>query len=248
MKKIIITAILVTSSFASSSAFSEIFKCTIGTSVTYQSAPCPEKTKDTNDGPSAFDGWSYGLHFSEAKRQAKRKKIALTAGLNAYLSTYNAKHLASNKNAREYSYRTKIMEKTAVVTLFFTKTTMELYKISARLYVGQLKAEERKFFYEALYGELSKKYGKSKVIKTDAAKKQNLIGSLMLSHMNGSLQAWGTDTENLVTLNYKKNYQSMQSYTLTYQNLPLVEQNRKEITYSIKQRTKKAMIEDAGKL
>ena len=143
------------------------------------------------------------------------------------------------------------MDKLTTVTLFFTKTTEELYKIQATFYVVQLKPEERKYFYESLYTQLSNKYGKAENIRTELDK-NNPIGSLFTRSLTdslvGTLQAWGGKTNKIVTLSYKKNYHTMTSYQLTYKDIQLVNQNDKEVTYAIKQRTNQAILKDKSKL
>ena len=235
--------------------FSEIYKCTIEGQTSYQSDPCPDDIQEDTNHLSTFDGWSFGMHISAMKRKARERQLAITPGSTSYISKFNKKLLNSKPKERKYTYKTKIMDKHTTVTLFFTKTTEKLYEIKATFHVSQLKPEERKYFYESLFEKLSYKYGKSKNIQTDGvarSAKINPIGSLLTrslaNNLVGTLQAWGLNTDNIVTLSYKKNYHTMTSYKLTYKNIPLVKQNDKEVTNVIKQQTNQAIMRDGGKL
>lgn len=70
------------------------------------------------------------------------------------------------------------------------------------------------------------------------------IGDILI----GTLLAWGTKTDNIVTLSYKKNYQAMTSYQLIYKKMSLVKQNENEITSEVKQRTDQSILKDSGRL
>lgn len=257
MKNIIITGIWAVTFFSSTTAYSRIYECPSkdGDSVIYQSDPCPNDVKNKESTSSAFDGWTFGMHIPAMKQEVRKRELPMSPGKNAFFPTLNEKHLISKPNAREYTYKTKIMDKPTSVTLFFTKTTEELYKIKATFHVQQQKPEERKYFYESLYAQLSKKYGKAQNIQTDAAKqnaKNNPLGSLLTRSLTdnliGTLLAWGLDSENIVTLSFKKNYHTMTSYQLTYMNKLLEQQNKKEITYTIKQQTDQAVVKDIDRL
>lgn len=257
MKNKVITGICATILLSSPPVLSKIYECNSkdGDSVIYQSDPCPDQIRSQKSATSTFDGWEFGMHIPAMKQKVRKRALAMSPGKTALLTTLNEKHLISKPDAREYTYKTTIMGKYTTVTLFFTKITEELYKIQARFHVSQLKSEERKYFYESLYERLSEKYGKAQNIQTDSAKqnaKNNPLGSLLTRSLTdnlvGTLLAWGLDTKNIVTLSFKKNYHTMNSYQLTYINKSLEEQNKKEITYTIKQKTDRAIVEDADRL
>jgi|GEM_PF-2315632 len=147
------------------------------------------------------------------------------------------------------------MGKRVRVTLYFTKTTQLLYKISNSIQVAGLKPEERKYFYETLFAKLSQKYGKAQDVATDSVKKagegnpfSKLIAGSMASIIGGSLKAWGINTGNVVTLSYKKRYEFMSSYQLTYISKRLAATNDSETTSEIQQRNRSAANRDADRL
>lgn len=228
-------------------ASAKIYTCHSGDEVTYQSDPCPveEKAESKRTG-FGFDGWEFGTHISKVKRIEMTRQLGMRPGTSMIFGSYNKQLLNSRPEQRVYSYRTKVMEQTALVSLFFTKTTQELYQVSVRFSMGQRKTEERKYFYESLHKLLSDKYGKAKKISRDSS--QGLIAELVTSSIIGRLFVWGQGTENLVTLDYKKNYQTMTSYELQYISSSLNKQNKKEITYELRQRTKSAVLKDGNKL
>jgi len=234
--------------------FAKIYKCTINGELVYQSEPCPVIETDENKKPFfGFDDWKFGTSILFMKQKARNRQLAMSPGTSTFISKYNEKILNNQPNARIYIYRTKIMEKLTTVKLFFTKTTEELYKVKIVFHVIQLKPEERGYFYEALHEQLSGKYGKPQKVSKEIVKKNNkgLAGFLtkgISESMVGSLQAWGIGTDNVVTLSYKNKYHLMHSYELTYKFMPLVEQNKKEITYDLRLRTNKSMIKDGGRL
>jgi hypothetical protein len=130
----------------------------------------------------------------------------------------------------------------------FTKTTQELYQINVTFFVLQLKPEEKKYFYESLYTSLSEKYGKPEQMKKESS--GNLFADFILkdtSLVNSHIQ-WKPSKLDTVSLEYNKHYHTKSSFKLMYENLPLVLQNKKEITYELRQRTKKAISKDASKL
>ncbi len=251
--KIIISIALIL--LTSSVAFAKVYKCTSGGKTIYQSGSCPEKTDKKASYSSAFDGWQFGVHIPAMKQKARKRQLAISPGSYTYINKYNEKLLNSKPEERKYTYKTRLMEKLTSVTLFFTNTTEELYKIEVTFHVVQLKTEERKYFYESLFTQLSSKYGEAENIDTEMTKKNtrsNPVGSFLTRGLTdslvGTLQAWGLKTDNVVTLSYKKNYHTMNTYKLTYKNVPLMHQNDKEITYSIKQRTNQAVLKDGSKL
>ncbi|MEB8434035.1 hypothetical protein OO007_17480 [Cocleimonas sp. KMM 6892] len=235
-------------------ATAQINKCTIDGKTIYQSAPCPvSETNENAQSSFGFDGWKFGTSIHKAKQIARQRQLAMTPGTSAIHAKYNAKVINRQPNARVYSYRSKIMDKTTTVRLYFTKTTEELYQVKVIFHVNLLKPEERKYFYEALHAQLTEKYGKANNISREDVKRnsQGLGGVFAKSiqeSLVGNLQAWGVKTDNLVTLNYKEKYQNMMSYELTYQYRPLVSQNKREITYDMKQRTSNSILKDGGKL
>ncbi len=255
MNKKILIATLLISGYVPYSLADEVYKCVSEGSITYQSKPCPstDGTESTND-TTIFDGWVFDSTINQIKNAARDRQLAMTPGYSIIGSTYNEKILNSKPESREYKYNTKIMDKLTTVILFFTKTTQELYKIEATFHVTQLKPEERKYFYESLHSLLSKKYSEAK--NTDAEVNKDSIqnplhGFLTQGITNtlmGTLLEWGSNTDNVVTLNYKKNYQTMPSYKLTYKNIPLLKQNDIETTNTIRQQTNQAITNDANKL
>lgn len=254
MKFIKIITVFILISFLSNIAFAQINKCTIEGKIIYQSAPCHIiETSENGQSFFGFDGWKFGTSIHKTKQKARERQLAMSPGISTFLTKYNEKVINRQPNARVYTYKTKIMEKLTVVKLFFTKTTEELYQVKVVFYVSQLKPEERKYFYEALHAQLSEKYGKSKNISRDDVKKNSQgLGGLLTKNIQeslvGSLQAWGLNTDNLVTLSYKDKYQFMTSYELTYKYIPLVIQNKKEITFDMRQRTIQSIKKDGGKL
>ena len=253
MKNTIIVTLLSLIFILPNSAFAKIYKCKTDGKLIYQSSPCPVKTT-IKSRAFGFDGWEFGTDIRSVKSIARDRQLAMSPGTSTYISKFNEKIINSKPKQRIYTYRTKIMDKMTTVSLFFTKTTKELYKVKTVFHVIQLKPEERKYFYESLYSQLSEKYGKAKNTRRDSVKKsasQSLSGlftSRMADTMVGRLQEWGTNTKNIVTLSFKKNYHLMSSYELTYKYMPLVNQNTKEITYDLKQRTNKAILKDSNKL
>ncbi|WYD79519.1 MAG: hypothetical protein V8K32_09395 [Candidatus Electrothrix gigas] len=232
----------------------KIFKCTTAGKTIYQNRPCSVETLQEKNEPSVFDGWIFGMSILAMKQRAEKEQLPMNSGNYALISKFNGKIIESQPKQRVYTYRTTLMDKLTTVTLFFTKTTKVLYQIKATFHVLQLKPEERKYFYESLYSQLSNKYGKSKNIRTDLVKntaRKSLsgfftrgIGDILI----GTLLAWGTKTDNIVTLSYKKNYQAMTSYQLIYKKMSLVKQNENEITSEVKQRTDQSILKDSGRL
>lgn len=230
------------------SSFAQIYKCSVNGKTIFQSAPCPEIANDKQNNGFGFDGWSFGMDLRTVKQQARKRQLAMSPGGSNFLSSYNEKVLNSQPSKRSYTYKTKILDKLTSVTLFFTKTTQELFKISVTFYVVQLKPEERKYFYESLYSSLSEKYGKPEKIKKDSS--GNLLADFVLKDMSfiNSHIIWKPTKTDSVSLDYNKHYQNKSSYKLSYFNLPLVVQNKKEITYELRQRTNEAIAKDANKL
>ncbi len=255
MKNKIIISLSILLLVSSNLVFSEIYKCSVGGHITYQSDPCTDNEQNKTNQSSTFDGWDFGMHISAMKRRARERQLAISPGSNSYVTKYNQKHLNSKPEERKYTYKTNIMDKFTTVTLFFTQTTGKLYEIKTTFHVSQLKPEERKYFYESLFSNLSNKYGKPKNIQPENAikgSKINPIGNLLARNLSnilvGTLFAWGLNTDNIVYLSYKKNYHTMSSYKLIYKNMPLVKQNESEVTYLIKKRTNKAISRDSNKL
>lgn len=256
MKKYqVILAVAVAGWLVSSVSHAEVYKCIINGAKYYQNMPCPNRSAQTGDRATAFDGWAYGTHISGMKREARRRQLAMAPGQSSITSSYNEKLLNRRPEAREYTYKTNLMGQLTTVTLYFTKTSQLLYKIRSTFHVSSLSQDERKYFYESLYARLSKKYGKPEEIQTDAAKKSaknNPLGTLITGNLidvfQGTLQAWGMGTNNLVTLTYKKKYQHMTSYRLIYQSVSFNARNSKEVAAEIRSRTNRAVSKDAGRL
>ena len=235
--------------FVPSPSFAQIYKCSVSGKTIFQSAPCPTVANNIKQNNGfGFDGWNFGMDLRTVKQQARKRQLAMSPGSSNFLSSYNEKIINSQPNKRSYTYKTKILDKLTSVTLFFTKTTQELYQINVTFYVVQLKPEERKYFYESLYSSLSEKYGKPEKIKKDSS--GNLLADFVLKDMPfvNSHIIWKPTKTDSVILDYNKHYQNKSSYKLSYLNLPLVQQNKKEITYELRQRTNKAIAKDANKL
>jgi hypothetical protein len=254
MKTTTLFIIFILSILSPHTAFSQIYKCTTKGKLIYQSDPCPiVKSKYKKNHPSSFefDGWYSGMTIHEMKQVAKVKQLNMSPGTSTFTAKYNEKLLNSKPSQRHYTYRTKLMGKTTTVNLFFTKLTGELYQVKATFQVVMLKPEERKYFYESLYSQLSDKYGKAKHIQRNSPD-QSLSGAIMQNLFSnilvGSLQAWGLNTNNIVSLSFKKNYHLMSSYKLIYKNVPLTNIHKKEITYELKQRTNNVLTKDKNRL
>ena len=236
----------------SSSVFAEVYKCTTNGKVIYQSEACEKtelKTVSKQSKGFEFDGWKAGMTISEMKDRVRKDQLNMSPGTSTYIQNYNEKILNSQPEQRNYTYRTNFMGKLTGVTLYFTKSTKRLYKVKTIFYVVQLKQEERKYFYESLYSQLSEKYGKAAIITKKSSSISGAVVNIVLSDLVYSkLQKWSQDTDNLITLSYKKNYHTMYSYELTYINKPLTEVNAKEVTNSLKHKTQKSLVKDGGRL
>lgn len=253
MKTIITFTIFILSILSLQTASAQIYKCTTNGKLIYQSEPCPiVKSKIRKHHPSSFefDGWYSGMTIREMKQFAKERQLNMSPGSSTFTASYNEKLLNSKPTERFYTYRTKLMGKTTTVTLFFTKITGELYQAKSNFQVIMLKPEERKYFYESLYSQLSEKYGKAKHIQrksSDQSVSGIIAHNLFSSILVGSLQAWGLKTKNIISLSYKKKYHLMDTYELTYKNMPLANIHKKEITYELQQRTNKVLTKDKGR-
>jgi hypothetical protein len=172
----------------------------------------------------------------------------MSPGSSSFISSYNEKILNSQPNIRSYTYKTQILDKLTSVTLLFTKTTQELFKINVTFYVVHLKPEERRYFYESLFSSLSDKYGKPKQIIKDSS--GNFLADFVLKDISilNSHIIWQPTKIDTVSLDYKKNYEHESSFRLSYVDLPLELQNKKEITFELRQRTNKAIAKDSNKL
>lgn len=190
-----------------------------------------------------FDGWQSGLSISEMKQQAMKRQLTMSPGRSTYISSYNERLLNSQPTQRNYTYRTNLMGKMTTIILSFTKSTKKLFQIKATFHISQMKPEERKYFYDSLYSQLTKKYGNSSNIqKKDIG---NIFTRVLLKPMIGSLILWKPNKKNKVTLSYKKQYHLMNSYELTYINEPLTTTNKNEITLELQQRTNDAISTDS---
>jgi hypothetical protein len=238
-----------------SSVHAEVYKCQIGGRLVYQNMPCPEQRNSLRSADSALDGWKYGTTISEMKQQAQYRQLPMAPGRTPAYQGFSHTEINKKPAARQYTYKTQLMGKRANVTLFFSQASQLLYQIEARFPVAGESVAERKYFYESLHAKLSKKYGKAKHIKTDAAKKavkDNPLATLIVgditSTFTGSLQAWNAGKDKLVTLSYKKKYELMTSYRLNYKNGTLVNRHQREVAAEIKQRNDRALSNDEGRL
>ncbi|MCK5897718.1 MAG: DUF4124 domain-containing protein [Methylococcales bacterium] len=230
-------------------SYAEVYKCIKNGKTTYQQKPCPEKEKHSLQ-PLAFgfDGWEFGMRIADIKRRAKNRQLAMSAGTSSFLSSYNEKILNSQPHKRNYTYKTKIMDKLTSVTLFFTKISKKLYKINVTFYVFSLQPEERKYFYESLYVHLSEKYGQPEAIKKSVSNNL-LVDFLLKDHpLIDSLIVWKKDKSNIVSMNHNKRYPSKTSYKLIYHDIPLTLKNDREITFELRKRTNDSISKDAQKL
>lgn len=250
-KKLLIAALLLMSQSSYTYA-DEVYKCVIDGKTTYQSKPCKTDNFNQQNDSIVFDGWAFGLTIDQIKNIARDRQLPMVPHIGIIIQKFNDNALNSKPDSREYTYKTKIMDKLTTVTLYFTKATQKLYKIKVIFHVIQLKTEERKYFYESLYSLLSKKYGSAKNADSEIIKTgnplQNILTQSFTNTLIGTLLEWGSDTDNLVTLSYKKDYQTMIDYELTYKNMPLLKQNDLETTNTIRQQTDQAVSNDANKL
>ncbi len=251
-KNKVIIAVAFIFAMLSNAVFSQVYKCTSNGKVIYQSEVCKKtgiKTVGKQTKGFEFDGWKAGMSISEMKNRARRDQLNMSPGTSTIIQNYNEKIINSQPEQRNYAYRTTFMGKLTGVTLYFTKNTKKLYKVKIIFYVVQLKQEERKYFYESLYSQLSEKYGKAVLITKKSSSIPGAVVNLVLPDIvNSKLQKWAQDTDNLITLSYKKNYHTMSSYELAYINTPLAETNTREITNSLKHKTKESLLKDGGRL
>lgn len=249
IKRMITAAVL---ALFQSTAFAQIYKCQNNGEMTFQSDPCPitKRSKPQKD-TFGFDGWEFGTSIPAMKLKARERNIGISPGyMVSYMKGFNKKLIDSNPKALTYKYRAKVMGKDSTVSLLFTKTTKELYQTKAVFNVMQSSHEERKYFYESLFSLLSKKYGKPiKMSKDDVTRNQwNPISKIVAETLLGKQLVWGNGTDNIVTLSYRKDFQRMNAYELSYRYSPLVLQNSKEITYELRMRTNEAVLVDESKL
>lgn len=205
-----------------------------------------------NDTYTVFDGWSYGSTITDMKRDAARRRLPMSPGVSSYTDKYDAKRLNGKPNERRFRYKTTLFDKRTMVTLFYTKTSKQLYKINVKFQLGQLKAEERKYFYDSLFSKLNDKYGQAKHMDSEMVRSQDTVFSYLVSKhimqgMFGSLWAWEVE-DNLITLNYKKRYDLLQTYELNYVSNDLSAKNDREISADIRRRTNSALSKDEGRL
>lgn len=222
----------------------EIFKCQVNNRTIFQNTPCAESYDYGMENHETFDGWKYGMNIIAFKKQAKSRQLPTSPGQNLYLSKYNDKIINSKADARIYSYRSSVAGKNTKVILFFTQKTQRLYKVSASLYLSQLPAEEKKYFYDGLVKQLSKKYGSYIEVK-DYPRNTNLIAKNILKDMVGTEKVWGAKSNNIVSLT--GNSRQAFVYNLNYKYLPLIELNIKETTDEIQKITDKKLKLDSGK-
>lgn len=247
--------LIVTIALSSSNAVAEIYKCTNTGKTTYQSEPCQATLKEKNTS-AAFDGWVFGETISDVKRSARNRQLPMSPGTSSYISAYNEKVLNRNPNERRYTYKTKMLGKLTSVTLFFTKLSQQLFKIEATFHVIQLKPEERKYFYESLYSQLSDKYGKAENVSISQNRKSgSILGSIsdlltrnITEGLIGSNLVWSMNTDSQVSLSYKKNYHTMSSYKLAYENDTFASQNENEVSREVQDRTDHVILQDSNRL
>ncbi len=193
-----------------------------------------------------FDGWQSGMTIPAMKKIAEKRQLPISPGNLIYITGYNQRILDSQPDQRKYTYRTKLMGKLTTVTLSFTKNTRQLYQVKTVFHINQDKPEERKYFYDSLFSQLSKKYGNPSHIQNKNI--GNMFTRFILEPMVGSLMLWKPNKNTNIFLNYKKQYHLLNSFVLTYMNLSLANLNKNEITLELKQRTDKALSGDSGRL
>ena len=222
----------------------KIYKCKVDNKTIFQDAPCAEDFDYGLEDIDTFDSWMYGMNIIAFKEQAKLRNLPVSPGLNAYIRKYNDKIINSKADARIYSYNSKVAGKRAKVTLLFTEKTQRLYKVKARLYMTQLPAEEKKYFYEGLVKQLSKKYGGYLEAK-NYPRNANLMAKYVLKDMVGTEKIWGSGGDNVVSLT--GDTPSAPAYDLVYKYIPLMKLSISETTKIIQSTTDKNLIRDSSK-
>ena len=238
--------------FWSSSVVAEIYRCVEAGEVTYQSDPCPaERQARSREG--AFDGWIFGETIADVKRSARSRQLPMLPGSSSHLSTYNAQALNRNPEARIYTYRKRIFDKPTRVTLFFTQLSQKLYKIEVSFNVISISVEERKYFYESLYSQLTEKYGTAKNVRI---RQNNVPGGIitewltrpMADALIGSNLVWRAAPDNQILLSHRKDYHAMHAYTLVYLHDTLSSRNDQEVSSEIEGRTNRLLQQDKDRL
>ncbi len=232
--------------------YAKIYNCSVKGKIIFQSKPCPDKPEkkflSKNTSNFGFDNWKFGMSLLSVKQAARARQLPMSPGTTIFLSRYNEKVLNSQPNKRSYTYKTKILGKQTSVTLFFTKVTKKLYKIKATFTVVRLKPEEKKYFYKSLFEKLSNKYGKPKDIRKESTGSFLTDFIVKDTSMLKSQILWKPSKTKVVSLGYNKNYHTNSSFKLTYKDISLSLQNKKEMTYELRQRTNSEIFRDSEKL
>lgn len=244
----------------SSNVTAKIYECVMNGVTVYQLTPCQTDIREKSNAAALtrdfaiFDGWVFGDTINAVKRLARNRQLPMSPGTSSYLSSYNEKILNTKPKERRYSYKTKLFGKFTTVTLFFTKLSKQLYKIEATLHVMKLKPEERKYFYESLYSQLTDKYGKATNVRKSQNNNGSVLGSIsdlltrnITETLIGSNLVWAISANSQVSLNYKKNYQVMSSYKLVYTNKAFARRHDAETSRAIRNRTDRAISQDRNR-
>lgn len=230
----------------------KVYTCKKDGYIIYQDTPC-ERIVKTNKGMVGFDNWSFGTLIDEMKIQARIKRLPIRPISVSYVSGYSKKILNSKPNDRVYVYNTKLLGKSTQVKLHFTRMSKKLYRIEVTIHAVTAKLEERKFLYEKLYKQLCEKYGNPKKNDTEQVKNLGNTPTGIFSKQFGrafigQLFVWTPKPNTIVTLNYKKRYESLTFYNLNYRDIGLSRQNKKETTQNIQSKTKRAVQLDSNRL
>lgn len=241
-QKLILTCLIIL--LSNTSLASQIQKCQVNGKTVFQNTPCAEDFDYGLKMFDTFDSWNYGMNIIAFKKEAKSRKLPVMPGQNSFLSKYNDRIINGKPDARTYTYNSTVAGKHTRISLFFTPKTQRLYKVKARLYLSQLTAEEKRYFYNSLVQKLSNKYG-SYIEAKDYPPNSNLLAKYILKGLVGTEKLWGSKTDNLVSLTGNK--RSTFSYEMVYKYIPLIKQNIIETTKDIQKNTDKAIMRDAGK-
>lgn len=176
----------------------------------------------------SFDIWKLNITLDEAIQTAKSNNIPLRKeGITSSGKTFNASHLFLERypKNRTFNYQTKLLNKYAVVTLYFTKNSKSLYRIKVRW------VKRNKKFVDTLYELLDKKYGQKKILLSN-------IGSFLLSKQ----RQWEEDKNSLI-----QSKVSASGTTLLYIDTIATQKNEQEKEKIIKTKQVTALIKDASK-
>lgn len=236
-----------------SNSSQDVYKCVDGDKIIYQGEPCPEEDSDKSANSFGdFDGWQFGQSIASMKQTAKYRRLIINPGKTLFAAQFNENLLNSQPDQRQYSYRTDILGKPAIVILFFTQSSQKLYAAKVTFSVVSSTAEERAYFYESLFGVLVDKYGDPRNIERQTHKTNNPISNVLSQHFTNQLLGtrfeWDGVNGLVVTLDYKKNYQHALVYVLEYQSVPLANQNKIETTAEIRSSTDRKVKQDSSRL